>query len=93
MEEDNKSSTSKTSLTSRSGKALDKHCFAINILTGIRCSNKKQSGKNYAEHRKTSNHDKDTKDFTTCGENCQTCLNFKGKYLLRTALLIWAPRS
>jgi hypothetical protein len=81
MEEDNKSSLSKSSLTSRSGIALDKHCFALNIETKVKCTGKKYSGTNYSAHKKSSNHDKETKDFVPCGEDCEQCLKNQGKKL------------
>jgi hypothetical protein len=91
MEEDNKSSIS---TSTQRGKALDKHCFAINTITDVECTGKKHSGNHYGKHKKDSNHDKDTKDFKACdGENCQSCLIFKGKYLLRTKLPLWALSS
>lgn len=73
MEEDNKSSLSNIS---RSGKAKDKHCFAYDPIKDVKCTGKKYSGTSYSAHKKTSNHDKDTKEFTSCEENCQACLIF-----------------
>jgi hypothetical protein len=85
MEEDNKSSISRASLKSDGGKAKDKHCFAFDTKKNVNCTGKKYSGTSYSAHKKTSNHNKDTKEFTSCEKDCQTCLKFEGKFVTHTA--------
>jgi hypothetical protein len=71
-----KRADSVVSAKSAGGKALDKHCFAINIETDEVCKGKKHSGAGWSKHKKVSKHDKDYKGEICTSVACNHCMNY-----------------
>jgi hypothetical protein len=69
----NNKAMSVMSTKSRSGAALDKHCFGI-TTKGKECNGKKISGAHFGRHRKEEHEGKEPEKIKTCTKDgCEHC--------------------